>query len=351
MDYKVSMKLVYGKDKFNEPFQSKRLLGDFRVTKHFTVTNVADRKDKPNGYVVQFVKKTTEVTHKCGAKWNTTTKEQSECDDGAPETQLSTSEEIEALTAGNVKYMTHSYLELFVIKGGESTSDDAFQNGAVAKYEWVLVDEDKPDGLKHWEPIIEDDDEKFFTKGRIVMQGTSIFINKASNIRSAYPWTRSKRTPANGLLYLEATDEILENIWAKRLSEPLVHRLIIEWDYPTSEKGNKTQVTVESPVRGRSASSANSFSLSPRSTGVAASPSKKRIRTLMSPIFKNERGKTRRVSSAAKRTTTRTMRRSARIAALGSRAPAAPLFPSASPRSLGPDGLSAIAEASVEENE
>jgi len=293
MNYKISMSLVYGKDKFGNPFQAARECGDFRVTKQFTVTNLKDRSSKPNGFIVQYVQKMTQVTHKCGAKWSETTKERSECDAGAEEAILTSSEDIERFTAGNTKYMTHSYLELFEVKDGKSVSNDSFQNGAIVKYSWD--DEEDADAVEKkqsWQPIIEDEDEAFFTKGTILMGGTNIFI-KDPAIQTILPWDKREKTPANGLPYLIPTRDNLTVIFSMRVSEPLVHFVAATWDYPTSPKSNKTIIKTLSPVNGRSF-------LPPALSAIGARLNTRGVPTVLSPLFKNAtRRSTRRSVSLA----------------------------------------------------
>ncbi len=243
------MRLVKGRDEDDMPFQSARKCGDFRVTKHFVVTNLKKPLAKPNGYIIQLIEKRTYVITKCGDQWDKTNKGSSICEVGAPETLLINSDDIDKFTAGNAKYMTHNYLELFEVKDGEGKWDDTFQNGAVVKYEW---DWDGPKKKrKMWHPIIEDVDESFFTRGKIIMTGSNIFIPASTNLKKMFKWDSRKSTPANGLPYLEVTPENLATIWAMRKSEPLVHSLEITWGYP-GEGGNGTKIKVLSPIRGKS---------------------------------------------------------------------------------------------------
>ncbi len=277
------MRLVHGKDVDENPYQAAGSCGDFRVTKHYTVTNLKNPHKKPSGYIVQYIEKQTEVTHKCGNKWNVTTKVKSECQAGAPESTLSTSEDIALFTAGNVKFMTQNYLELFVIKDGESTFDDAFQNGAVTKYIWE-ADEDDGGKIK-WQPIIEDEDESFFTKGKISMRGTNIFLPTSSRITSLYAWDKRKSTPANGLPYLEPTAENLAAIFAMRASDPLVHELEVSWNYPTAGRNaNESKIKVISPVRGKSVLPRSIFSLAPRAGPI-------HVPNILSPVFRKKPSK------------------------------------------------------------
>lgn len=335
MDYKISMRLVHGKDIDGNPYQAARSCGDFRVTKHYTVTNLKNPSKKPNGYVVQYIEKRTEVTHKCGNKWNITTVSKSECQDSAAEQTLTRSEDIEKFTAGNVKFMTQNYLELFVIKNGESTFDDAFQNGAVVKYIWEADEEDG--GKLKWQPIIESEDESFFTKGNISMRGTNIFLPTSSKITKLYSWDKSTATPANGLPYLEPTDANLAAIFALRASEPLVHELAVSWNYPTAGRNaNNSKIKVISPVRGRSVLPPRIFSMSGRKVTIAhpvaenilspvfkKQPSKKTVITIKTPTnTKPVSRRTTRSSAASRRTT-----RSSAAAAATRRSKRAPMTP------------------------
>lgn len=254
MNYKISMSIVTGKDEHGRDFYEMGACGDFRVTKHFVVTDLKNLRERPNGWIVQYIIKKTEVTHNCGNKWDKTTKEtklSSMCERSATEKTLTTSEDIETFTSGNVKYMTHDYLELFEIKDGNSTYNDAFQNGAVTKYIW---EEDESTKKFNWSPIIEDEIHGFYTKGVIRMIGTSIFIPSTTNVKERFKWNTKKTTPANGLPYLPATPGNVREIFALRQSEPLVHDIRITWGYPekSGKRGIKSTLHTFSPRDGES---------------------------------------------------------------------------------------------------
>ncbi len=287
------MSLVEGVDSKGNPFQSAQQCGDFRVTKHFSVRNKKSPAERPNGYVVQYVQKRTRVTHKCGSQWDKTTKEESKCEEGAGEATIESKEDIAKFTVGNTQYMTHSYLELFEIKDGESKTDDTFQNGAVVKYIWEEEDENNNNEnnngyeanantpkKKVWQPIIEDSDASFFTKGNIMMLGINIFVQDP-RLLTDFPWDKSNVTPANGLPYLVPTDDMLVVIFSMRISEPLVHAIEVTWDYPTSPKGNKTRVKVLSPKKGKSI-------LIPDLIELGAKVNSSGIPTVLPPIYKYE---------------------------------------------------------------
>jgi hypothetical protein len=206
--------------------------GDFELRKTFEVKQ-NNNTEGVFGYVVQKIEKSTVVNIGQGKEeeamgWKAWFGK-----------RLTTSAEIEEFTAGQVKYATHTYYEVFPILNGTTCDetgnciDDQFQNGGLLRY--VLEDGE----------YVSDDDPP--TSGQIKMIGTCVFVQTdeatAKTIHAAIEakppsptlvigekeWSLSEETPANGLPYLVD--------FALPAGRRIVHEVVVSWDI----KG-KTQV-------------------------------------------------------------------------------------------------------------
>lgn len=199
--------------------------GDFTLIKQYTVRDASGNTDGVFGYVVQHVQRKTVVLVDRGRM---------------PAQRLTTTEEINTFTLGNVGYATHSYYEIFPIYNGVGTEGDQFQSGALLTY--------YPPDDKH--PEAEPNDEPP-TTGMINIIGVNVFIPTdeptARFLRDAIEknsppeitvdgvtWTLNQATPAAGLPY--TTD------FAMPPGPRLVHAVTVKWNV-------KGKTTIQSEIQ------------------------------------------------------------------------------------------------------
>ena len=214
----------------------KRLCGDFRAIKTFTVTDSNGKKEGVNGKVYQLIKKSTQVYY-----YNSE----------GEEVKLDTSASIEKFTGGNVKYVCDSYIETFDISDGESVHADAFANGAIVTYDeqGAYIPARNSKTKKY-----EEDDKFKVTKGKIIQTGTSVFIPNANLTKiNKLPWCSIDSAAANGLDFIPIDPPSFKgcpslnpkvNYWKaitdSSKSNMAVHTVEAEWGYYDE---NKTKVT------------------------------------------------------------------------------------------------------------
>jgi hypothetical protein len=240
----------------------KAAYGNFRVSKQFHVENNAAAATPANGFVIQMIEKTPNIT----AKEYATLRRNKEY-------ALNDSKSISSLTKGRVQYMTSKYFEVFLIKEGLSVEIDSFQNGSICSYDdkgfAIIEDVDPPSQTPYT-----------MTKGTIVQKGVSIFISLAEkdlpksdneilkklpdeikNLRvDKMGWSASKETPANGLLYLPWSPEAERKIRKYSESNRLDHTVRVTWDYPESRVPRESKLhfsqVVSDPPLGPASSAA-----------------------------------------------------------------------------------------------
>jgi len=182
--------------------------GNFAVIKGY---NVARNSGPVNGIIIQCVQKTSYVFDASGKKYDTTPS-------------------IEELTSGVVKYSNDSYFEIFYLDDNGSSVDlDSFANNSLTKYEKI-----RRDLIPYTYEIGDPEYEMFKTKGEINVIGTNCFISKDNSNYSkitGLPWSKSKKTPANGLRFLPFSKENYNLIFGSSDSNILVHKVNVTWSF------------------------------------------------------------------------------------------------------------------------
>lgn len=203
--------------------------GAFKYFKAFNIlrrTRNNNRRTAKNiygnisGFVVQYVKKQVDASVLCG-------------DD-----KLKQIKNIENFTSQQVKYMNHSYTELFPVLNGQSVYADVFSNGPILRYEY---DEDD----KLWYA-----DDNPPTSGQIIQEGIIYFIsapeedvqrvidlmenqNKNKNKNTeinifGIKWDINKIFPTNGLPYSDSPSTM--RLIGSKQSNMLHHMVVAKWD-------------------------------------------------------------------------------------------------------------------------
>jgi len=183
--------------------------GDFVYFKQFKVENATRPGANLSGIIIQAVKKDSKVADANGNVYDTT-------------------DAILNFTNGYVNYSCDSYLEAFEIDAnGKSTDGDAFQNGALARY-------DKRGRAFIYKPT-DRQYQTYKTQGQILMYGRSFFIPATHplfhHVRFELGWNYSKATPANGLPFKEYSDELYNNLASCSQSNFLDHNVQVFWHF------------------------------------------------------------------------------------------------------------------------
>lgn len=210
-----------------EPIIIEEDNGNFSVRKQYNVSKIP--KKNIDGIVVQYVDKRTEVMDALGNIYNTT-------------------DAIQQLTSGIVKYSNDSYFEIFnLYKNGNSKNADAFQNGSIVQYELErgkLV----PNTYDVTDPLYE----KYKTQGNINVVGENCFISSTNpNYLTILnlPWSSSTNTPAFGLPYLPYSSEIYNLIFSSTDSNTLNHNVNVKWSFTNPKSVVTSEVII--PDHGR----------------------------------------------------------------------------------------------------
>jgi len=201
--------------------------GQFTLIRPFVLTG----PDRPNGFIVQLIERSINVTVHVKT----------------PKT-LTTSKEVSSFTSGNVENAADSYYELFVVQDGQILDRDQFQSGQVLQY--------VPGGPDNNPP----------TSGTITIKGTSVFhpatpaevaiaaakINKADTVSTqsqtkftalGETWDTFQGTPANGLPYLK---QPTKDLFAGAKSNRLIHTTTVTW----TKDGKKNSVIADTTAVG-----------------------------------------------------------------------------------------------------
>lgn len=201
--------------------ENSGLWGEFTVYKEFTVKNNTNKTNskKPNGFLVQVIKKITTANVLCDKNI------------------IKRIEDIDKFTNNKVKYMNHSYIELFPIINGECEYGDNFQNGGILQYyksknKYYTNDNPPTYGF------IEQVGTNFF-----IPYEDTYFINNVittidkNNNKKYIPinifgleWNVSKHTPANGLPYLSYNEEIINFLLNMSRSNIIRHIVRATWN-------------------------------------------------------------------------------------------------------------------------
>lgn len=185
--------------------------GQFTLIRPFVVQG----SPTPNGFIVQKIDRTAEVTvHYPGG-----------------DKTIKTTKDISSFTSGNVGHAADNYYELFVVQNGKVLDSDQFQSGQILEY--------VPGGP----------DDRVKTSGTITITGTSVFIpatkaevdDAAAKIDQAEKvstrsqtkfaalgetWDTFKGEAANGLPFLRTPTQ---DLFAKSKSNTLVHKTVVTW--------------------------------------------------------------------------------------------------------------------------
>lgn len=214
-----------------DPSVEEESNGNFSVTKEYKVDCHTPIKQAIKGIIIQYVKKTSKVTEANGRVHNTT-------------------EDINNLTSGNVKYSNDAYFEIFDLeqannsknkkKTAYSKNADAFQNNALVQYENYLYP-------YTYDDITDPEYEIYKTKGEINVVGENCFISEDNPNYAeiiGLTWTDDPDTPANGLLYIPYNSDVYNLIFSSTNSNILVHNVNVTWSWDDPRSVVTSSVTL-----------------------------------------------------------------------------------------------------------
>ncbi len=235
--------------------------GQFTLIRPFVLTG----PDRPNGFIVQRIDRTINVTvHKKQPK------------------TLTTTEEVSSFTDRKVENAADSYYELFVVKDGVILDRDQFQSGQVLRYV----------------PTGPDDNPR--TSGTITITGTSVFhrappevvakaaekIDQAEKVSTrrqtefealGETWNTFQGTPANGLPYLKKPKIEGKDLLAGAASNRLIHKTTVTWTQNGKKNSTMTDTTSVGGRRRTIRARAASKSYRKRRIGKATRRSRDRV--------------------------------------------------------------------------
>jgi hypothetical protein len=203
--------------------------GEFSVKKAFQVDKINNKNSNVSGFVIQLVRKYTTAVAQC-------------------KDNIKRIGSIENFTNNNVRYMNHSYFEIFPVLNGTSTFADEFQNGAILRYEqdkkgepWYANDNPPTAGQ-----IIQTGIFFFISSPEIIVNRINNFIisnNNTNNNNSnnnnnksnktkinifGIEWDINKKYPANGLPYTVSKKAF--NLVNIRESNIIEHMVVASWN-------------------------------------------------------------------------------------------------------------------------
>tara|TARA_B110001450_G_scaffold108995_1_gene103085 strand:- start:2691 stop:3677 length:987 start_codon:yes stop_codon:yes gene_type:complete len=185
--------------------------GEFKVQKNYYVPTssceILSSRKLSCGNVIQIIRKQTRIIDRGGKIY-------------------STSEKISEYTSRNVKFSNDDYVEIFQIgRDKHSKHDDAFQNGALTKY-------DKRKTPYIWDSIHDDDRLPYLTEGRIVVNGKNYYLPPKiyEGFAEQFKPRPDVSGPANGLLTVPLTKDVEDWLNDNAPSVPLVHTVKVEWN-------------------------------------------------------------------------------------------------------------------------
>lgn len=220
-DYTISLKYT--------PEITSEDNGNFEVLKEYKVKKKIDPEQPVKGMVVQYVIKNSYVIDSTGAKHETT-------------------EAIENLTSGVVKYSNDSYFEIFYLdEEGESTSADSFANNSLVKYEKI-----RDNLIPYTYEVGDAEYDTFKTMGEINVTGTNCFISQSNlNYKTIrrLAWKKIKKTPANGLPFLPFSTENYSLIFMSSDSNILTHKVNVKWGFENPASIVTSSVIENSPFQ------------------------------------------------------------------------------------------------------
>jgi len=234
--------------------------GEFKVVKRLDVKqlNVAARSKSPaaSASAARSKSPAAKATNVCGFVVQYVTKKTvvyALCEDNNVR-QISS---IDDFTSDRVKYMNHSYYELFPILNGKSIYNDSFSNGAVLRYSkrgslWISDNNPPTMGKIDQEGIM-----YFIPDHKANVENVINIIDNSTKKRSSIlmnilgiNWDLNPTMPANGLPYMETHDPDVKKKLESKLeslsnSKHIKHTVTVVWDgikpyKNTNSVGNNT---------------------------------------------------------------------------------------------------------------